>query len=387
VLVFTITCQPNFIGREMMERNASILAALRDVFDRYIITPGELAFVAAGGAEAALTASAEELVARYDARGVETPRFDALHFYNVLEEYDVEWVNSFFAKSLANEEIVANTDNRPAAYFKHHVFWRHEMRSGGGDDEESEPGLIETWLSGTGGKAPPLLLAPAAFAALGLLFLCGSLLAPRGGPDGLKRAGAAMARGLYFTTAAAAGFSGIVFEMGLLLSYQSAAGYLYSRMGVIIAAYMAGLALGSLLPCDRKSAVTPYVLSTIGTFVGAAAALNLPVLSGMLDRADAALLAYALVTVVLGASGGLAFRGAAVALERDGRSPGGTVYALDILGTCLGGVLAGSVLVPFIGIAGAFVVAGGLNLMLPAFAIAALVQRGASQSRVQGERR
>jgi len=375
VIVFNLSCQPNFIGREMMERNGSIVRALAEVFDNILLTPGEASFLAASDA-APLTASADALRERYDSRGIATPRFSPLLFYTWFEDDDVAWINRMFRERLDEGTLPVNRDDRPVAYFKDYLLWRRITESGG---EETRLGFLERWLSGAGEREPPVLWVPLGFPAAGLILLLAFLAGRRGG-----RLQEKAARALLFVTAAAVGFNGIVLEMVLLLAYQGVAGHLYSRMGMIIAAYMAGLTLGSLLPSERRFYGGPFLFSCLCTFAGAAAALicmhvigmtgpgsRMP-LFGVSSNETGALIAFAAVTLVLGVSGGQAFRGAAVGLERGGASPGGVIYALDILGTCLGGLLAGSVLVPFLGLTGTLLLAGGINVMLPLFCLCAL---------------
>ena len=362
VLVFSLSNQPNVIGREMMERNGSVLEALRRVFDASLITPGELSFVAASPTAGRLTASADELLGRYESRSIDTPRFSAYLFYTWFDQNAVAWVNETYGEALAQGRIAPNTDNRPVAYFKDYLLWRSITESG---RSSSGPGLVEKWLSGSGSKAPPLLFFPALFPLAGVLFIVVFLLGGR-----LRPVGRIAPRALHLTTAAAIGFNGIVLEMTILLYYQGVAGHLYSRMGIIIASYMAGLVAGSLLPGERRFRGALFVFSCLCTFAGLAGFFGLMSLSH--GGGAAVLGAVCLLTAVIGASGGLAFRGAAVALERSGRSPGGLIYALDILGTCAGGVLAGSVLVPFVGISGAMLLAGGVNVIVPLLSFTAV---------------
>ena len=373
VLVFSLSNQPSVIGREMMERNGSIFEALDQVFTEHLITPGELSFVVASSTARALSASADALLRRYETRGIDTPRFSAYLFFTWFDENDVEWVNRTYGEERAKGRMEPNTDNRPVAYLKDYLLWRRITESG---RSPNGPGLVERWLSGSGRKAPPLIFVPALFPLAGVIFLTIFLA---GGRSGLVRRRAP--RALHFTTAAAIGFNGIVLEVVILLFYQGVAGHLYSRMGIIIASYMAGLVAGSLLPAERRFSGALFVFSCICTFAGVGGVFALMSLcSGgtALWGGEAAVLGgFALVTAVLGASGGLSFRGAAVALERSGRSPGGLIYALDILGTCVGGVLAGSVLVPFVGITGSLLLAGGMNVILPLLSFTALsVGRG-----------
>jgi len=388
VLVFHMTCQPNFIGKEMLERNGSVLLALSMVFDRVLVTPGELSFVAATGqaseptisaseptisaseptiSASELTASADELSARYESRRIETLRFSPHFFYTCFQENEVEWINRIFNDKIAEGAFRPNKDNLPVAYFKDYLLWR---RITGLEEDGAWYGFLDELVSGAGDEKPPLIWIPFFFPFLGVLLLIGVFLTRARG-----KAGAATCGGLFYLTAATVGFNGIVLEMGILLSYQSIAGYLYSRMGIIIAAYMAGLACGALLHFEKKSPLPLFVVSAVLSATGAALALGVTLLPGVLPGEEIVLLVFVVATLVLGASGGLAFRAVSVALEKNGKSPGGVIYSLDILGTCLGGLIAGSVLAPFVGIAGILLLAGGMNVLLPLMSIAALAVR------------
>jgi spermidine synthase len=366
VLAFNISCQTNFIGEDILARNGSVLSALASVFPDFLITPGENSFVAASGGGATLTSSADELTARYGARGIETRRFDPSLFHTRFEENDVAWINRTFRQRLAEKEVRPNSDNRPVAYFRDYLIRRRITGDGGA------LGLFEKWLSGAHDREPPFLWIPLLFPLLGLLALCVALFLKPGG----KPAGHAT-RVLLFVAAAATGFGGIVLEVTILLSYQAVAGHLYSRMGVIIACYMSGLTLGTLLAVEGRSKQRVFLFSAICAVAGTAACLTFPTLYACSFLRSGALSAFAFASVLVGAAGGFLFRGVVVALDREGRSPGGTVYFFDILGTCLGGLIAGSVLVPFLGISGTVLLAGGVMFVLPVFAIAAMSPAGA----------
>lgn len=368
ILAFRVSCQPNFIGQEMLERNGSILRALSGSFSHYLVTPGEVSFVVASGEESTICASFEELLKRYEERGVQAENFNPYLFYGCTEEFGVEWVNNRFREAIGQGGIRINTDDCPVAYFKDYLLWLRIVDSG---EASTWPRLAGAWLTGKGEGTPAALWFPAAFPLLGLFLLAGAVLSGR-----KKRLAGFCSRTQFFLTAAAVGFGGIVLEMGLLLSFQNAVGYLYSRMGLIIAAYMAGLTLGSLLPLERRSRKGCFAVSCLFTLAGVSAALGLPVAADHVGGECLLLGAFAVVTVLLGCAGGLAFRGVALALEREGRSPGGIIYAVDIFGTCLGGLLAGSVLIPIAGLSATFIAAGGISLLMPLISLFLQDRRG-----------
>jgi spermidine synthase len=174
---------------------------------------------------------------------------------------------------------------------------------------------------------------------LALLFL-GSRLRP------------AWQRGLL---AAVAGFLGIVSESVLLLAYQAKEGVLYQEIGLLLAAFMAGLALGApalrdlILGTGVKkkwtrgwgyALLTGFILlgfTTIGIVTGGA-------LGGLLQTA--VLLAAAGFLV-----GGL-FAYAGLRGVREQKSVIGPLYAADLIGGCIGALCGSLILIPLLGLSG-----------------------------------
>ena len=348
-LVLHMTCQPNFIGEAMRKRNGSVYAALRKVFPRVLVTPGALSFMAAGDGESGITADPEELAARYRARGIESPRFNPYLFYTWFVPDTVHWINEeVFGAGLKKGDFLLNRDDKPVAYLceaQHHAALAAVPGEGGLLHE------AETFFSGVGEGTVPRLprRLPLLFLALGLLL---ALLAHFRNRRGDRAGASRPARGLCFLTALVTGFCGIVLEVGVLMVFQNLSGHLYSRLGLVIAAYMAGLSAGALLGAGRRKAPSRGFKAAavcMAAGVGGCLLLSSP-LGRVLPESWGVLPAFFLVTGLLGAAGGAAFRAVSLALARDGREAGGGVYALDILGTCLGGWQAGGILIPAFGI-------------------------------------
>lgn len=319
VLVMGLSCQPNYIGETMLERNGSVYRAMKNVFSQVLITPGSHSQFAAGSA---ITAEAEELVRRYKERGLESKRFSPYLFYTFFEADDLEWINRLFEE---HRGFMVNTDDHPHAYFLDYQL--HAAVTTEPGEKERVASLAVTslpWLAA---------LLPAA----GLLLFVFSFKRPKAGQS------------LLLLTALVTGFSGIALEVGLLMAFQNGSGHLYSQMGLIIAAYMAGLAAGALSPLGRHL----FLLALASMAVGVGSAVFVvPLLPG------GALLGFTLVTFLVGAAGGLSFRAVSLALSTRGSEGGGLIYTMDILGTCLGGWVAGSVLIPLLGISCTLAAAG-----------------------------
>ena len=168
--------------------------------------------------------------------------------------------------------------------------------------------------------------------------------------------------------AAVAGFLGIVSEAVLILAYQAKEGVLYQDIGLLLAAFMAGLALGAPVLRDlilgtgvRKKWVRGWGVALLAGF-------------GLLDF-------VAIGTVTGGAAGGLLLTAGLLAATgflvgglfayaglfgvREQKKVIGPLYAADLIGGCLGAILGSLALIPIFGLAGTL---KGM-ILLAAFAI------------------
>jgi spermidine synthase len=173
-----------------------------------------------------------------------------------------------------------------------------------------------------------------------------------------------------------------------LFAFQSLYGYVYQRIGWIVALFMAGLVVGCGLvewwrrkgaPTDEESArlwrrliaadiamaflaaVTPAVLTALGSMQTG------PVALVAVDICISALVA------VTGVVGGAAFALAAALASRAETRVGasaGRVVGADHLGACLGALLCGILLVPVFGTVEAAIFLAGVKLASAALLIA-----------------
>lgn len=142
------------------------------------------------------------------------------------------------------------------------------------------------------------------------------------------------------------GFAGIAAETVLMYLYQAGYGFLYSRIALLLAAFMAGMALGAMANVNRTAspawlwtgyflAVTVLVFADPGAWVPEWAGLAL----------------FLLLMTGAGALTGVSFRVGSALLEASGwRHPGGAAYGMDLLGAALGTVICGLVLPLAIGL-------------------------------------
>ena len=324
-------------------RTASVYRALASVFPEILVLPGSMTVMTASAAH--LPRSPEALTDRLQERGLQN-RLVSKPYIRYLFE------NDRFAeieRRLKETEVPENSDLRPVCYSYAVVSWLSRFF----------PGLaLVDWtgigLDGEGAWKAGQWAALGFGIGLALLFL-GSRLRPAG------------QRGLL---AAVAGFLGIVFESVLILAYQAKEGVLYQEIGLLLAAFMAGLALGAPAFRDlilgtgvRKRWARGWGYALLAGF----ALLGLTAIGIVTGGKAAGLLATA---VLLGAAGFLVgglFAYAGLRGVREQQSVIGPVYAADLIGGCLGALCGGLVLIPLLGLTGTLkgmIILAGLALLL-----------------------
>jgi spermidine synthase len=170
------------------------------------------------------------------------------------------------------------------------------------------------------------------------------------------------------------GFVGMTMEMVVILAFQSVYGYLYQWIGLLIAAFMAGLAGGAFLTTRYLAGIRggyrvfllleclQLVLLLVsgwgflvlyGMFLQGSMTTDLPkiVLFGM----------NFLAGLLVGSEFPLANREAGAGTEAGVSLVAGRFYALDLAGAWLGTLLTSVLLVPLIGIGQTLLFAGALK--------------------------
>jgi hypothetical protein len=165
--------------------------------------------------------------------------------------------------------------------------------------------------------------------------------------------------------AGVAGFSGMVLETVLLLAYQARSGALYERLGLLLTAFMAGLALGAwgvgrVVASGRRSWSVRWATAALLAAAGA-----IGVITAALVLTGAAL-GLALTGLLLCGTGavvaGIFACAAAMAAPKAGLAAG-RLYGADLAGGALGSLLAGLVLVPMAGLAPTVWLVVGLSVI------------------------
>ena len=151
------------------------------------------------------------------------------------------------------------------------------------------------------------------------------------------------------------------FQVVALLAFQMIYGYLFYKIGIILTAFMVGLAAGGwsimkampALKNERRAflwiqvclVVYPALLPVLFTWVNAA--------HGSVMRWIGANVVFIVMPALAGFVGGLQFPLAGRMLLGEDAATGrigGFTYGIDLLGACAGALLTGAILIPVIGI-------------------------------------
>ncbi|OQY60317.1 MAG: hypothetical protein B6245_02070 [Desulfobacteraceae bacterium 4572_88] len=321
VLAFRLRSSENLWTRFLTYRNASIYQALTAAFRDVLVLPGTSNIILAS--DQTLIRDPDKLIERFNARQIKAKQISPPYIRYVYTN------DRFFEimDRLSATYAPPNTDVRPICYQYSSMIWLSKFI----------PRMINWDFSHvTGGWRTAWYVS--IFICLGGIFL---VLRKR---PGAKRV----------TLAALAGFTGMVLEMMLMLHYQVRNGVLFQDIGILLMAFMAGLAAGAAVITKCFENASEAQLQFLPPWMGRGlligfGALNL-LFIGLLTYGypsgidTASLLLFAAGFLVSGVFAFASLSG--VKYQKSVISP---LYAADLLGGCLGAVIGSLVLIPFFG--------------------------------------
>lgn len=344
VVGWQIPGSEGYFGPELAQLHTCLLATAREHLPNIARMPGE-STVCVGG-RGAVTEDATVLLERLAACGIEAPYFEGM-LPERLRPSTLHTVKS----ALSNvEPPPRNTDLRPVGYFFDQTWWLTQLHPSSGR-------LLER----IGRLRMEDILAPVA----GICALLAALMWLR-----------PVASGVFALTVTASGFASMSLEVALLFAFQAFYGYVYHMVGVIIGAFMVGVALGALGADKwlktRDAEAERGLLFGLGFIAATAIALGgiLPVLGGS-GQSQELVVFFPFVTAVVGLAVGAVFPLASRAASADATAHAAAgLYAADLVGAAAGAILAGAFLVPVLGLMGtctiAAVVVGAAGVLIVA---------------------
>ena len=330
VLALRLTAAEDYISPELAAFLRSIYKTLRAVFPEVTAIPGENVLFFGARRKGVLAAGSEELLARLRARRLKT---SYVREYYIPFRMMPDRMADLDRQIEPRPETPVNRDFAPVAYYFDVALWSSRFNHGYRDLFGAMAGVDFRWLA----------------AGLGALLLV--LAAKKRRP----RTAAACCT-------AAMGFTLIGLEMLLLLAFQAIYGYVYQQLAVIIAAFMAGMSLGSWLAL--RAPASRGIRTLVFLQLGAAIApLLLYAVFEAVTQVTSGQVLFPVLALFCGMLGGCEFPLASRILFSSGRgrSPG-TLYALDLAGSCLGAVLFSVYLIPVFGFLKTAVLAAMVSL-------------------------
>jgi len=334
VVAFKIQSAENLWTPALQKRNGSIYCALKSSFKNIIVLPGTSnIFIASNGT---LSTNTNDLISRFNSRKLST-KLVTPQYINYI------YANDRFAEIrniLLNQSTPANSDLQPACYSYTISIWLSKFF----------PELIDyvySFRSITESKKPFLII-------ISILIFTGLIISGRK-YDQLKR--------LFLVFGG--GFAGMIIETLLLILYQTKNGILYRDIGLLLMMFMVGLSIGAVMVNRLFVLYKMKNLKIIGVIlILAFVFLNLGIYT--LTKSDQlnTLLTFSAALLFDGiiVSGIFAF--ASLYKVKNQLEQVRPLYSADLIGGCLGSMVASLVMIPVLGLVSTLIVIIVISLIM-----------------------
>ncbi len=325
VLSFELRASENYISPELGALLASIRKTLGAVFPQVTMMPGEAVHFFAAKRSGTL-ADASVLLQRLRERQLKTLY---VREYYVPFRLTPERVRELDEQSRPTASTPINRDFAPIAYYFATTLWAAEFNN--------------VWRRVFGAIARVPFSEVSAW--LGVALLGVVIVLRRGG-----------VKGCALFSAGATGFAVMGLEILLLVGFQAVYGYVYHQLAILTAMFMAGMALGAwrglrgsgglgaLAAVQVAAAVAPFLAYA---FLDSLAGMRAPAM-----LAAASHVMFPALALACGAIGGWQFAVASRLYfggEKDSGQSLGALYAVDLVGACLGALALSTCVIPVFG--------------------------------------
>lgn len=335
ILVLGAPGSLTYLNEELRNLNSSIYHTLKSVFSHIRVIPGEGVnlFLSSDSPDVA-SIDMMKVVDRLEERDITADVLMPWHIERKLHDGWNYWFMDFIEGS--SEEV--NYDFKPAALFYNLTHWN----------------ALYSPEFGRFFKEFERINVTGIFLVVGILLLVFVFIRSRSRKQ--FRAGVPIA---IITT----GFAGMLFSLIIIFAFQSVYGYVFSWIGLLIASFMAGAAAGAMLITNAlpriKNAlkffrsievviisftiILPFILFVVNLYSGSQSAL-------LFFR-----ILFLILSFISGLLVGAQFPLANKLYLKDSAGlsrTGGMLFAFDLLGGWLGGIIGAVVLLPVLGLTG-----------------------------------
>ena len=331
IFYLSVSSSENVIGHTLAQFLRSLYWTMQEVFPEVMVFPGSTARFFGSDTEGILISDPRLLVQRAHLRDLQLKYVREYYILFNLSRERVRYLQSILERGKGAE---INEDLRPICYFYDIVLWSAQYTP-----------LLARWSLHMLGLRIQWILY-----VLGIITLI------------------VLWRGRRLTSSApllwavsVTGFSEIALEIILILTFQIIYGYLFYKIGMIITAYMIGLALGGTMISAVLRRIKKPMRSLFITQMGVAlyAIGVLLLILGLHHDIFAASLSYLIeeifpfLTLIAGFLGGVHFPLANKIYLSERKEIGriaGLINGVDLLGSAAGALIISVILLPILGI-------------------------------------
>lgn len=312
VFSFIVPSAENYISDSRRQFLSCLASTLRAVFPKVLAVPGDNCVFLAS--ESPLSVDPDRLSAAIVRLGLKNRFVSPEMLPARLNPLRVDYL----AAKISGQTARINRDLVPASYYFYSILWAAQFRG-------FESRLLQAAVRVPAGW---LLDAPLAAFALGLAFLAFR-----------RRSSAAR----FLVPLAVMGFTSIAVELVVFIAFQANFGYVYGKIPLLLASFMAGLVLGSFLGRRRKRPGRSDLAAVQG-----ALALALVMTLGGLSGGGGESVSFAIL-FAFGGLGGYLFVAANRLLLLQVPHPG-LGYGVDLLASFVGVTFTSALIIPLWGL-------------------------------------
>ena len=311
VFSFRVPSAENYISLELQNFLSSLYYSLGKVFPKVKVVPGNTNIFLASSQP--ISIDFKLLAQKIKALNLKTTYVSPFLLSSRLSPLRIEMLNQ--ALNEGNKRL--NLDFVPISYFYNSVLWSSHFKG------------LERNIFSFLAKVPNfwLLDFPLALFLICLVVLC---LRPKKSQ-------------FLLTPLAVMGFTTIVFELSVIISFQTMFGYLYQRIALLLASFMIGLSAGAFWGTRRQKIIFPRLLLIQLGFI--LLLLTFYLLLGLHPPEFIFFLSLGIIGFL---GGDLFIVSNHLFLEQ--KKNYGLGYGLDLLGSFLGALAASSFLIPLVGL-------------------------------------
>jgi len=313
VVSLSLSPYENYLGKEAKRLNSAVYQTIKRVFKNVIIIPQSNFYIFS---DKELSYNVAEKIKEKD---IETKFVNEFYLKGRLTKDRINYISN-----AVKEKVPINKDFKPITYYYHLLFWMKHF----------DFNIV-------------------VFIIIFLILIVLYLIKTKPIPFAI------------FTT----GFAASSLVVVLLIGFQILYGYVYHQIGIMITAFMLGLAIGAFYMNKKlkRSSLTSFVKIEFIIFVYA---VFLPLILILLRNIKdnfyifiSSQIIFPILALIIAILVGMEFPLASKLHFKKVSTTAAVLYNADLIGACIGALFVGALLIPLIGIINVCFLAGFLNLI------------------------